>query len=47
VIIRDGEMVALNHQATVLISDEELPLEQVQKIQASKEHKPQEQLVTC
>ncbi len=47
VVIRDGEMVALNHQATGLISDEELPLEQVQKIQASKEHKPQEQLVTC
>ena len=51
-IIRDGEMVALNHQATVLISDEELPLEQVQKIQGNKiqgnkEHQPEEQLVTC
>lgn len=47
VIIRDGEMVALNHQPTVLIDDEELPLEQVQKIQVNKEHKPEEQLVTC
>jgi hypothetical protein len=51
-IIRDGEMVALNHQPTVLIDDEELPIPQVQKIQGNKiqgnkEHQPEEQLVTC
>jgi hypothetical protein len=40
-------MVALNHQPTVLVDDEEFPIEQVQKLDTNKEHQPEEQLVPC
>lgn len=46
-MMRNGEMVALNHQPKVLIEDELSPIPQGQKIPADKQHKPEEQLVTC
>lgn len=46
-IIRDGEMVALNNQPTILADNEELPVDQVEKINANPDHQPEEQLVPC
>jgi len=46
-IIRDGEMVALKDQPSILADDEELPVEQLEKVNASHEHQPEEQLVPC
>ena len=45
-IIRDGEMVALNHQPTVLSDDEKFPIQQVQKVDIDQKQ-PEEQLVPC
>ena len=46
-IIRDGEMVALENQPTVLAENEMSPVEQVQKVNTTHEHEPEEQLVPC
>jgi hypothetical protein len=40
-------MVALKDQPSILADDEELPVEQLEKVNASHEHQPEEQLVPC